>query len=393
LLAVSWFFKYPDIVTAEGALTGENPPADVVAKVAGKITALYVKEGQIVAAGDRLAVIENPASTDDVMFLKDLTERIIARPDSLMSRNRNELKLGTVQSSYSAFAAARDAYAQFEALAYYPAKIKTLEEQAEHYKTIYANAEEQHRLTEQQYEVSLKRYFRDSTLFTEKALSAQDMEEAENRRLQSKLTLENSRSSLENLSLQIMKLNESLLDIRLQYSDRRNLLLSELANRAGQLAADIKTWEMMYLISSPAGGAVTSSGYWSENRNVTAGETVFTIVPQTNDSLTVKVRLPSQRSGKVKAGQRANVRFVNYPDNEFGMVKGVVESVSPVPSSEGIYTVYVNLPAGLITNYNKTLPFSQAMQAQVDIVTEDLRLLERLFLPIKKIVSENRVIN
>ena len=114
---------------------------------------------------------------------------------------------------------------------------------------------------------------------------------------------------------------------------------------------------------------------------------MFTIVPRVADNLTVKVKLPSQRSGKVKPGQRANVRFVNYPDNEFGMVKGVVESVSPVPS-EGIYTVYIGLPDGLTTTYKKTLPFSQAMQAQIDIITDDMRLLERIVLPLKKIASE-----
>ena len=387
LLAVGWYFKYPDTVSAEGALTGENPPADAIAKAAGKITVLYVAEGRTVKTGERLAVIENPASTEDVLYLKDLTETIMAYPDTPPTTTKRELKLGAIQSSYSAFSSTFDAYQQFVELDYYPSKIKTLEAQAELYERLYSVAEKQHELTIRRYETAGKRYSRDSSLYADRAISEQDMEDAETRLTEMKSTLENSRSTLENLRLQAMKSDESLLDIRLQYRDKRTSLLSELRNRAVQLAADIKVWEMTYVLSSPADGTVTSSGYWSENRNVTVGEAVFTIVPRVADNLTVKVKLPSQRSGKVKPGQRANVRFVNYPDNEFGMVKGVVESVSPVPS-EGIYTVYIGLPDGLTTTYKKTLPFSQAMQAQIDIITDDMRLLERIVLPLKKIASE-----
>ena len=387
LLAGSWFFKYPDTVSAEGALTGENPPADAIARAAGKITALYVAEGRAVKAGDRLAVIENPASTEDVIYLKDLTATIITYPDSPPATKKGELKLGAIQSSYSAFASAFDAYRQFIELDYYPSKIKTLESQSELYERLYSVAEKQHELTILRYETARKRYSRDSSLHADRAISEQDMEDAETRLTEMKSALENSRSTLENLRLQAMKSDESLLDVRLQYRDKSISLLSELRNRAIQLAAEIKVWEMTYILSSPADGTVTSSGYWSENRNVTAGEAVFTIVPQLADSLTVKVKLPSQRSGKVKPGQRANLRFLNYPDNEFGIVKGIVESISPLPS-EGIYTVYIALPDGLTTTYKKTLPFSQAMQAQVDIITDDMRLLERIILPLKKIVSE-----
>lgn len=50
--------------------------------------------------------------------------------------------------------------------------------------------------------------------------------------------------------------------------------------------------------------------------------------------------------------------------------------------------VEVTFPKGLITNYNKQLPISREMQAQADIVTEELRLIERFFMPLKKIFKE-----
>jgi len=37
------------------------------------------------------------------------------------------------------------------------------------------------------------------------------------------------------------------------------------------------------------------------------------------------------------------------------------------------------LTNGLVTNYHKTLDFKPQMQGSAEIITEDLRLLERLF--------------
>jgi hypothetical protein len=43
---------------------------------------------------------------------------------------------------------------------------------------------------------------------------------------------------------------------------------------------------------------------------------------------------------------------------------------------------------GLTTTYGKELPYLPDMTAVADIVTEDISLLERFFLPIKKVWTE-----
>jgi hypothetical protein len=51
------------------------------------------------------------------------------------------------------------------------------------------------------------------------------------------------------------------------------------------------------------------------------------------------------------------------------------------------YILEVDFPDNLQTNYGKTLPFSQEMQGAAEIVTEDLRLLDRLLRPIRAMMS------
>ena len=51
----------------------------------------------------------------------------------------------------------------------------------------------------------------------------------------------------------------------------------------------------------------------NDNHNVTAGSAVFTVVPNGTLPIIGKAMLPVARSGKVKQGQRVNIRLKNCP--------------------------------------------------------------------------------
>jgi len=56
-----------------------------------------------------------------------------------------------------------------------------------------------------------------------------------------------------------------------------------------------------------------------------------------------------------------------------------------MPNSEGLYLLDVELPKKLVTTYNKDIEFKQEMQGSAEIITEDLRLIERIFFQFKDI--------
>ncbi len=77
---------------------------------------------------------------------------------------------------------------------------------------------------------------------------------------------------------------------------------------------------------------------------------------------------------------------------EFGLMKGTVKNISLVPTitDKGIfYTANINLPDTLISNYSIKLKFTQEMSGTAEIITEDIRLLERLLNRIKAILKKN----
>jgi len=96
--------------------------------------------------------------------------------------------------------------------------------------------------------------------------------------------------------------------------------------------------------------------------------------------------LPTQGAGKVKIGQMVNVKLDNFPYMEYGVIRVQVKNIALVPIllyDERRYVLEVDFPDVLQTNYGKTLPFSQEMQGTAEIITDDLRLLDRFLQPIR----------
>ena len=69
------------------------------------------------------------------------------------------------------------------------------------------------------------------------------------------------------------------------------------------------------------------------------------------------------------------------------MLNGKIKNVSLIPDKEGLYLVDVKLPKKLITSYNKEIVFKQEMRGTVEIITEDLRLIERFFYQFREVLK------
>jgi len=391
LILGSWLFKYPEIIPAPLVLTSATPPAGIVAKTSGKLSVLQVRDQQTVRAGDCLALLDNPAGYQDIIFLKsELCKVMIAvKSERTYDISRKELKLGAIQSSYSGFIVNLESYNKFLELNYYPRKMqatrKSIEANKQHYKSVLNQKE----IVNKQHELELKSFNRDDYLRKQNMISEQESDKAKSQLLQSDMSVQNMHSTLENMQIQIIQMEENLVDIEQQYLEKKNSLLSQIKTNINQLENEIRSWEMTYVLSSPIAGKVTFTNYWAVNQNIMAGDVVFTVIPNVQTELIGKAQLPIERSGKVKTGQSVNVHFNSYPDNEFGMVVGKVSRISLIPTKDGKYIVEVKFPNGLTTSYGKILPLSQEMTASADIITDDLRLIEQFLQPLRKIFKNN----
>ena len=83
-----------------------------------------------------------------------------------------------------------------------------------------------------------------------------------------------------------------------------------------------------------------------------------------------------------------NIQLDNYPYQEFGVVKGKVGSMSLVPDQES-YFLEIELADSLVTTYDRSIPFAQELQGNARIITEDRRILERVFDQLMNLFKNN----
>ena len=389
LLIGSYLFKYPDVVEAEITVSTQNPPAYVVARVAGRLEELCVENGAVVRKEAVLGMIENSAKAEDLFLLKERMKQWEAQGFVLSMAEQlfdgQYLQLGEVQPAYASFISVLKDYASFVKQDYYRRKLESSRKLLESQKTYYQLAEKQFQLGGQEQMLIKRIYGRDSTLYKKNAMIAAEYDESERSYLQQLQNYEGMRMSLSQIEMQIEQGKESLLDVQHQALTEEQKHIVNLKNTVEQLQVSITTWEQSYLLVAPISGKLTFMSVWSNNQNVASGESVFVIAPDEGALPMGKALLPVQGSGKVKSGQEVNIRLNNYPDQEFGYVKGRVCSVSPVPTAENMYVVDIELPDGMRTNYGKDLPLTREMKGIAEIVTEDMRLIERLLAPLRKL--------
>jgi HlyD family secretion protein len=127
---------------------------------------------------------------------------------------------------------------------------------------------------------------------------------------------------------------------------------------------------------------VQMAGFYQQNQFIKNGQLLFYVQPDSMQYYT-EMFIPQYNFGKVTVGQDVLLKFQAYPYEQFGSVSGKIEFISTTPTDSG-YLAKVTLPKGLTTNYGKTIQYQYGLFAQADIVTENMRLLERFYYNIRK---------
>ena len=387
----SWFFRYPDIIQSKLVLTTLNPPAELVARSSGQIQNLYVADNQEVKKGELLAIIENAAVNDDVFVLKTKMEEFhehLTGVDGIGSKLlEGDFRLGEIQSYYNGFLKSYVDYQRFFDLDYYDRKIASYRDKISKYNLYYDRQYQQKVISESELEIAKKQFIRDSSLFVRGVISQSDFQNARKKYLEQSYAFHGSRSSLASTQISISEVNQQIIDLELNKENERKELQNLLIQSFDNLKAQINIWEQKYVLTTPIDGKVSFNRFYSSNQNVKTGERVFTVLPSDSAKIVARVELGVQGAGKVKIGQRVNIKLDNYPYLEYGMLEGTIRSISKVPEDQK-YSLDVDFPNGLVTNYDIELEFAQQIEGQAEIITEDFRLLQRIFNPIRALLKE-----
>ena len=391
ILVVSWFISYPDVVTAPVTITTYNPPVSLMARSGGKIEKLFAGNGDKVAENQEVAIIGNQADREDVQEITNLINSIADSSGWSDVVNKitipGGLTLGEIQNSWVRLSTLITRFKEYIEQNYIPAKIQLLERQILRQEEYITELKRQEKLSEEDLQLTINSYRRDSLLFRSSnySITITEMERSKQAMLQKKVSFSTLRSSIKNTESSTLKMNESLLDLKVQYEKEISQFNSDLDEAVQMLRVAIGQWKEKFLIESPVAGVVTFTSFWSENQVINAGEILATVIPDDPSRVIVRAKVPVSGSGKVKPGQEVNIKLSGYPYMEYGVIKGRIYSISMVPVGD-VYIAEIELIHGMRSTYNREIGFINDMTGTADIITENSRLIYRFIKPLKSIL-------
>ncbi len=382
VLALGWLVKYPDVVSAKVILTTEVPPIRVFAETSGKLSIFRFNNNDKVEKGEILAILDNPANWKDVQVLDSFLlglQNVISDPQEIekIEIPRN-LQLGNLQNNYAVFSKNVDEHLFFLKNNNTASRVKNLKQQIKKLERLEQSLKKQIETVKEVVRLSQREIDRNIELKKIGGVTETEIEKAETETLRNKRQVEALDNEIINNRLQIERTRMQILENKQNYVDNQSSGLFLIQEEIQKIQSEIDNWEKAFLIKAPISGQISLTKFRSDQQFINRNELLLTIVPETPSQIIAKGTLPLFGSGKVKSGMRANIRLDAYPYQEFGSIQSKVNHVSLVPEGEG-FLVELSVPQPLVTSYEQNITFQQEMQGRVNIITENRRILERVF--------------
>jgi multidrug resistance efflux pump len=394
LLFLSYLIKYPDTVHCTVVLTTEQPPIRVLAQASGRVSELLVKENESVQTGQILAVLENIAEWRDVLRLETMLQKSTPLPtlsgSAISIIPPNDLHLGTLQTIYSTFTQNAKDYAYFTTSNGVSTKIQHLARQIESLRALNQNLVKQKEIQVAESTLAASDFNRQKQLHTEGVISDLEFEKANTVFLQQRRQIEATEANFINNEMQIHQHESQISDLAQTKNDNQNTKQLTANEDTHRLLTAIGEWKRQNLVIAPIAGTITLSKIWSAKQAINGGDELLTVVPsQVSMHVVGKATMPIANSGKVHTGLPAKIQLDNFPYMEYGILEGTVRNIALVPQKEN-YLVEIALNDSLRTTYGKHIVFKQEIQGFANIITEDRRMIARIFDKFRDLIR-NRV--
>lgn len=376
---VAWFIRYPDIVSTTAKLTSINAPKPVITKTAGKLIQLSVKENETVAKGQVLGHMETIAEPAEVLLLSQSLDSISALldQDNVAAINRFYGKryghLGELQERYQTFNQAFRTFNDYVGSGFFLNKMNMLYGDQKLLQKQNEQLLQQKSLEEQDLALAQKTFDANEILKKEKVISDLEYRTEKSKLLNKESTIPQINSSLLNNEAQKTEKQKEIFELENTIKQQKEIF----RQAVNSMKTAVNEWKQNFLLIAPTEGRASFNSFLQENQQLNANQTVCYINPE-NSSYYAEMKVPQSNFGKVKTGQKVLMKFAAYPYAEFGSVEGKVAFISQIATDSG-YLAKIDLPNGLTTNYNKHIQFREGLVSNCEIITENMRLLERLY--------------
>lgn len=380
LLGIACFISYPDIVKASVRIVSTDGPKGIYAKKEGRLEKLFIKNQDTVSKGQTLAYVQGTGRYEDVIQLKDWIEKAepIAATGNIETLQSNRLpllvELGDLQPAYQDFQTSLAETMQVLSDGYYQQKKQALLKDIQYQSSLRNNLQHQKSLEEKDFELMKTEHDAKAKLAEEKVIAPLELNQDKSKLISKQQALEQVSSQIISSDVVTHTKSKEILELQKFVTDQRQVFRSMLL----KLKSNVEEWLLQHVITAPENGIVEFTSFLQENQQIAPGQELFYV--QTGaQGYYAEMKAGQTSLGKIKKGQKVLIHLESYPSTEYGHLDGTISYIGSMPNQRDSFLVRVELPAGLKTNYNKQVEFRNNLSASGQIITDNRKLIQRLF--------------
>ncbi len=380
IILSSYFIKFSETIQGTLLITSKNPPINLVNNIQGKLINIVPNKSQVIK-DELIATIENTANMQDIYVFDTVFNQFNVQSNYNTSKIfQKSWNLGEIQSDFITFVNSLEEFEIFKQNSFEFKSIHHLRLQIENIKKLISMLDNQYNKNVRELDLLKNNLDKDKTLFERGIISKRELDATEAIFLRKFSELDNNSLSNQNNSTKIQELEKQISDLNISFSEKNINKLASISTSFNNLEQKYHKWKLSYFILAPFEGKINYLMPLTEGQFIGNQTELFTLISprDTNNKLVGMVMINPTGMGKVAPGQVVNIHLHNFPDKEFGILKGVVISIADIPNKENKYEVEIELTNGLHTTYNKTVTFSQKMTGSADIITKEKRIISKI---------------
>ena len=356
---------YARKATVTGWLVPDQGLIRATASSAGFIQDVFVKEGDAVERGARLAQIRIGADTAAGNVGDMVIQQLRAEAEATRARARAQIDRLSAESEQASANLARQR-----------AELSQLQTQYD--------------LQAQRLQLARQELARGEDLASRGNLPRAEAEKRQSAALAAEQELAGLRRQIGAMEREISDIGARISAILIEKETIRAESQSAAAS-VEQRSIDAEARRVQWVLSPVAGRIAALPG--AEGQPVSLGGTVAIVIPE-GARIEAELLAPSSGAGFIRPGQEVRLMLQAFPYQRFGTVKGAVKTISKtvlgpteisIPGlkiEEPVFRVRVTLPRDEIDAYGEPIPLQPGMLLSADVIFDRRSLIQWLFDPL-----------
>ncbi len=391
----TYFTILPEVAVAIGSVVPAGQVRSVQHLEGGVVTAIYVKDGDLVEAGQSLVQVELAPNANNPEELRARLDGLVLTRTRLQAESRGE------QPIWPQDIVLRQPNIALAEMQSYESRRAELDTTV----AVLQHQSDQRKLEVSEYQSQLKSLLAELDLATQKFKMQEDLVKnalvTRVEYLETQRSVQQLQGQVNTIQVSIPRAQSAYDESQQKIEETRLQFRRTVQTDLGQAEVDIaRTQQQLTLatrqqdrttVASPITGIIKNIKIRSIGDVIKPGDKIMEVVPVA-ENLVIEAHLSPVDRGYVKEGQEATVKVTSYDFTRYGGLEGRVTRVAADADldEKGVpyFLVVVVTAKNFLGSEQSPLPISAGMQASVDIKTGTKSVLEYLIRPVLKIRYE-----